>query len=92
MPEGMGGTSSGAGDFKQRFLDSEAFQAVYMEAYNGLYERIYASGAAAEAVDTVAAAAELNGAVDVAESAESLKAVIQQREEFLAVQLDATEG
>ncbi|RRS00433.1 CotH kinase family protein [Glycomyces terrestris] len=89
MPEGMGGMSSGAGEFKQRFLDSDVFQEVYMEAYADLFERLYASGAALEAVDTAAAAADLNGAADVAESAESLTSVIQQREEFLAVRLGA---
>lgn len=59
------------------------------QANADLYERIYASGAALEAVDTAAAAAELNGATDVAAAAESLKTVIQQRKEFLAVELSA---
>jgi hypothetical protein len=57
-----------------------------MAAYNGLYETLFASGAALEAVDTAQAAAELNGA-DVADGAESLKAIIQQRTEFLAGEL-----
>jgi spore coat protein CotH len=81
MPEGMGGN-----ELKERFLASEAFQDEYMAAYNELYDSLFASGAALEAVDTAQAAAELNGA-DVASAAETLKATIQQRTEFLATAL-----
>lgn len=94
MPEGEGGEirvfggSAGASDFKQRFLDDETFFDLYMEAYGELYERLYASGAALAAVDSAAAAAELNGA-DVTEAAESLRTTVQERSEFLASELGA---
>jgi spore coat protein CotH len=84
MPEGMGGM--GGNELKERFLASEAFQDEYLAAYDELYDSLFASGAALEAVDTAQAAAELNGA-DVADAAETLKATIQQRTEFLATAL-----
>jgi spore coat protein CotH len=80
-PGGMGGN-----ELKERFLASEAFQDEYLAAYDELYDSLFASGAALEAVDTAQAAAELNGA-DVADAAETLKATIQQRTEFLATAL-----
>ncbi|WP_112141367.1 CotH kinase family protein [Glycomyces dulcitolivorans] len=84
---GMGG-GMGGNELKERFLASEAFQDEYMAAYQDLYGTLLASGAALEAVDTAQAAAELSGA-DVASSAESLKAIIQQRTDFLAEELAA---
>ncbi|MFG3343006.1 CotH kinase family protein [Glycomyces sp. NPDC048151] len=92
MPEGMaeGGMGGGMGgnELKERFLASEAFQDEYMAAYNELYDSLFASGTALEAVETAAAAAEANGA-DVADAAETLKATVQQRTEFLASELAA---
>jgi len=79
---GMGGMGGGNA-LKERFLASEAFQDEYMAAYNELYDSLFASGAALESLETAQAAAELNGA-DVSASAESLKAIIQQRTEYLA--------
>lgn len=88
MPEGMEEVLGGMGgnELKERFLASEALQDEYLAAYDELYESLFASGAALEAVDTAQAAAELNGA-DVADAAETLKATIQQRTEFLATAL-----
>lgn len=91
MPQGgggFGGMSGGAGDFKTRFI--EAFQDEYTTAYSELYEQLYASGTALEAVDEAAAAAALSGAEGTAAAAESLKAVVQERTEFLAAELGAS--
>ncbi|MCD0443183.1 CotH kinase family protein [Glycomyces sp. A-F 0318] len=90
MAGGMGGGfggSSGASEFKTRFI--ELFQDEYMSAYSDLYQRLYASGAALEALDTAQRAAGLNGA-DVSADAESLRAVIQERTEFLDTELGAS--
>lgn len=94
MPEGGGeGGLGGMGgnDLKQRFLDSDAFDELYMEVYTELYEAVYASGAASEAVDRVAAAAELNGA-DVTEAAATLKATVEDRAVFLATELGTADS
>jgi spore coat protein CotH len=92
LPEGMGeggmGGGMGGNELKERFLASEAFQDEYMAAYSELYDALFASGAALEAVDTAQTAAELNGA-DVADAAETLRETILQRTEFLAGELAA---
>ncbi|WP_026931411.1 CotH kinase family protein [Glycomyces tenuis] len=83
----MGPGDMGGLEFKERFLDVGAFDEAYMQAYDEFYERIYAGGAALEAVETAASAAELNGADGVAESVESLTAIIQDRTAFLEAAL-----
>lgn len=47
---------------KTRFLDSDAFDAVYQKAYRKLYQRFYGSGAAAEDLKAVTAQARSAGA------------------------------
>lgn len=78
-----GGFTMGGNELKERFLASEAFQDEYDAAYQELYDSMYASGAALEAVETAQAAAELSGG-DAAASAESLTSFVQQRTDFLA--------
>jgi spore coat protein CotH len=94
LPEGMGLPEGieipeeimGGHPLKERFLEAEAFDDAYMSAYRELYDAIYTSGTALEAVDQAAAAAESSGR-NVAEDAASLQAVIQERTEFLAIAL-----
>jgi spore coat protein CotH len=90
LPEGaviMGPGDMGGLEFKERFLDSEAFYEIYMRAYTELYERIYASGAALDAIDEAASAAELNGVENVAASVEVLTGIVQDRTALLEEEL-----
>ncbi|MGW9115049.1 CotH kinase family protein [Streptomyces sp. NPDC055663] len=63
MPEGMPGGGNGeAGQgrsmgghaLKDRFLESDAFDAIYKAAYKKVYAKTYGSGTAKQALDTIA--------------------------------------
>ncbi|MGW4373307.1 CotH kinase family protein [Streptomyces albidoflavus] len=74
MPEGGPGGADGEGEgrgpgggmaehaLKTRFLETDAFDEVYLTAYQELYEQFYASGAAAKEVKAIAGQARAAGA------------------------------
>ncbi|MEY6565942.1 CotH kinase family protein, partial [Streptomyces sp. PGLac3x] len=74
MPEGGPGGADGEGEergpgggmaehpLKTRFLESDAFDEVYLTAYRKLYEQFYASGTAAKEVKAIAGQARAAGA------------------------------
>ena len=73
---------------KDRFLETPEFTEVYDQAYRDLYQQIYGSGAAVAALDSAAAAAtaaapEENRAT-IAQEADELRALLQQRAQALA--------
>jgi spore coat protein CotH len=99
MPEGFpGGTQGGAAagpgqggglsghELKDRFLESDAFDAVYKKAYQRLYEKFYGSGAATTALDRVADAAREAGAdgTGLDSAVKALRSTVTERTEALA--------
>ncbi|MFE6718318.1 CotH kinase family protein [Streptomyces albidoflavus] len=74
MPEGGPGGADGEGEgrgpgggmaehpLKTRFLETDAFDEVYLTAYQELYEQFYASGTAAKEVKAIAGQARAAGA------------------------------
>ncbi|MFJ3690680.1 CotH kinase family protein [[Kitasatospora] papulosa] len=95
MPEGLPGGgngeagrggSMGGNALKDRFLESDAFDAVYKAAYKKVYAKTFGSGTATEALDTIAAQAreaagpskELDAAV------EKLRTTVTERTAALA--------
>jgi spore coat protein CotH len=87
---GMGGNK-----LKERFLASAAFKPVYEEAYRELYDKIYANGTAAAAVDRLAG---LLPTVDgyneqsTTNEINQLRTTIKQRTEHLATDPVITGG
>jgi spore coat protein CotH len=72
---------------KERFLASEAFTEPYEQAYRQLYQEMFGSGRALEAIDGITAVlATVDGynAETVASEAEQLRTLVQQRTEFLS--------
>ncbi|WP_413464441.1 CotH kinase family protein [Dietzia sp. PP-33] len=87
-PGGMGGSHP----LKTRFLDSDAFTALYEQKYWELYDQMYGSGLAAQTLDDVEAAFPVSDEVDQAtleQEATSLRAWIEQRTTALAEQRPA---
>lgn len=84
-PGGMGGGFSGHA-LKDRFLESDAFDAVYKKAYRELYEKFYGSGAATASLDRVADEAREAGAdgADLDSAVKTLRATVTERTEALA--------
>ncbi|MGW7292269.1 CotH kinase family protein [Streptomyces xiamenensis] len=84
--------SMGGNTLKERFLESDAFEDVYLDAYRDLYQRWFASGSALEALDAVLEAAETNGAdMDaLSATADQLRSTLTERAAALAA--DETVG
>ncbi|WP_046724646.1 CotH kinase family protein [Streptomyces xiamenensis] len=84
--------SMGGNTLKERFLESDAFEDVYLDAYRDLYQQWFASGSALEALDAVLEAAETNGAdMDaLAVTADQLRTTLTERAAALAA--DETVG
>ncbi|WP_019431447.1 CotH kinase family protein [Streptomyces sp. AA0539] len=78
---GMGGNI-----LKERFLELDAFDDVYLDAYHDLYQQWFASGSALEALDAVLEAAGANGADPdaLAATADQLRATLTERATALA--------
>lgn len=91
---GSGGEMRGMGGntLKERFLELDAFEDVYLDAYRDLYQQWFASGSALEALDAVLEAAETNGAdMDaLAVTAGQLRTTLTERAAALAA--DETVG
>ncbi len=77
---------------KERFLGLDAFDAVYKEAYQDLYEKFYASGKATKTLTDLAAQAELAGvpAEDVDTVVGALRTTVTSRTTALAKDKEAT--
>ncbi|WP_406362301.1 CotH kinase family protein [Streptomyces sp. NBC_01579] len=95
MPEGMPGGgngeagrggSMGGNALKDRFLESDAFDAVYKAAYKKVYATTFGSGTATEALDTIAAQArEAVGPSEELDAAvEKLRTTVTERTAALA--------
>ncbi|MEU3557847.1 CotH kinase family protein [Streptomyces fragilis] len=82
---GRGGGLSGHA-LKDRFLESDAFDAVYKKAYQELYEKFYGSGAATTTLDRVADAAREAGAdgTGLDTAVKALRTTVTARTEALA--------
>ncbi|MFK0099629.1 CotH kinase family protein [Streptomyces sp. NPDC091040] len=80
-----GGMMSGHA-LKERFLELDAFDAVYKEAYQDLYEKFYASGKATKTLDDLAEQATRAGvpAKDVKSAVGTLRTTVTQRTAALA--------
>lgn len=88
---GRGGGMSGH-VLKDRFLGLDAFDAVYTQAYQDLYEKFYASGKATKALKDLAAQAERVGvpAEDVATVVGALSTTVTARTTALAKNKEVT--
>ncbi|MFE3679309.1 CotH kinase family protein [Streptomyces griseus] len=71
-PGGRGG-SMGGNALKDRFLESDAFDAVYQAAYKKVYAKTFASDTAVEALDTIA-----DQAREAAGSSKELDAAVEK--------------
>ncbi|MEH6820685.1 MAG: CotH kinase family protein [Dietzia psychralcaliphila] len=83
-----GGMAAGH-PLKTRFLESDAFTALYEEKYWELYDTVYGSGLAAQTLENVRGSFPVSDAVDQAtldEEADSLRSWIEQRTAALAEQ------
>ncbi|MFJ8108214.1 CotH kinase family protein [Streptomyces sp. NPDC096132] len=83
--QGRGG-GMGGNILKERFLETDAFDTVYHQAYKKLYEQFYGSGYALEALDTLGAQAKKAGAdaSGVTSTVKSLRSTVTARTESLA--------
>ncbi|NYV72949.1 CotH kinase family protein [Streptomyces sp. UH6] len=83
---GMGGGAFSGHALKDRFLESDAFDAVYKKAYQELYEKFFGSGAATAALDRVADQAREAGAdsTGLDSAVKTLRATVTERTEALA--------
>ncbi|TXL88627.1 CotH kinase family protein [Streptomyces sp. IB2014 016-6] len=93
MPVGMPGGAEGPGGsmggnaLKDRFLESDAFDAVYKAAYKKVYAKTFASDTAVEALDTIADQAREAGAGSSKElnaAVEKLRTTVTERSAALA--------
>ncbi|MFC8533263.1 CotH kinase family protein [Streptomyces sp. NPDC057249] len=86
-----GGMMSGHA-LKERFLELDAFDAVYQAAYRDLYEKFYASGKAVKALDGLAEQATRAGvpAKDVETAAGTLRTTVTERTAALAKNKEVT--
>ncbi|MGW2476236.1 CotH kinase family protein [Streptomyces sp. NPDC001665] len=86
-----GGMMSGHA-LKERFLELDAFDAVYRKAYQDLYEKFYASGKAAKSLDDLADQATRAGvpAKDVNSAVGTLRTTVTQRTAALANNKEVT--
>ncbi|MEW1892650.1 CotH kinase family protein [Streptomyces sp. NPDC085659] len=110
MPEGFPGAPDGGdGDdaadarrggmmsghaLKERFLELDAFDAVYRTAYQDLYEKFYASGKATKTLDDLAEQATRAGvpAKDVKSAVGTLRTTVTQRTAALAKDLSVSKS
>ncbi|MFG3135979.1 CotH kinase family protein [Streptomyces sp. NPDC048211] len=107
MPDGAGGPGAAGDDgakaagrgggmsghaLKERFLGLDAFDAVYKEAYQDLYEKFFASGKATKTLKDLAAQAERAGvpAKDVDTAVDTLRTTVTSRTTALAKNKEVT--
>lgn len=86
-PEPAGGSALGSNLMKRRFLTLPAFRPTYEAAYRSGYQRLFASGAAGEALEALATTLLRSGVADpnaVNREAVALRAVIDDRTKSLA--------
>ncbi|MFD5729590.1 CotH kinase family protein [Streptomyces sp. NPDC058368] len=88
-----GGMMSGHA-LKERFLELDAFDAVYRTAYQDLYEKFYASGKATKTLDDLAEQATRAGvpAKDVKSAVGTLRTTVTQRTAALAKDLSVSKS
>ncbi|WP_416978841.1 CotH kinase family protein [Streptomyces sp. T028] len=88
---GGGGFSSGH-ILKERFLESDSLDDVYKNAYRSLYQKLYGSGTAADALQTISEEARAAGAdsEDLGTAASTLEQTVTQRTEALAKDTQVT--
>ncbi|MFC8846958.1 MULTISPECIES: CotH kinase family protein [unclassified Micromonospora] len=82
----VGGGMMTGHKLKERFLASDAFKEVYENAYRELYQQVYASGRATEALDAITGVLKTVDGVDatvVDSDAAQLRTLVQQRTESL---------
>ncbi|WP_406282997.1 CotH kinase family protein [Streptomyces sp. NBC_00209] len=86
-----GGMMSGHA-LKERFLELDAFDAVYRKAYQDLYEKFYASGKATKTLDDLAEQATRAGvpAKDVKSAVGTLRTTVTERTAALAKNKEVT--
>lgn len=86
-----GGMMSGHA-MKERFLELDAFDAVYRKAYQDLYEKFYASGKATKTLDDLAEQATRAGvpAKDVKSAVGTLRTTVTERAAALAKNKEVT--
>ncbi|NEC66881.1 CotH kinase family protein, partial [Streptomyces sp. SID9727] len=89
---GKGGGMRSGHALKERFLELDAFDAVYRKAYQDLYEKFYASGKAVKSLDDLAEQATRAGvpAKDVETAAGALRTTVTQRTAALAKNKEVT--
>ncbi|WP_405762298.1 CotH kinase family protein [Streptomyces sp. NBC_01420] len=108
MPEGFPGAPGGDGDdtagggrgggmmsghaLKERFLELDAFDAVYKKAYQDLYEKFYASGKATKALADIAGQVTRAGvpAKEVESAVSTLRTTVTERTAALAKDKEVT--
>ncbi|RKN46923.1 CotH kinase family protein [Streptomyces hoynatensis] len=85
-PGGAGGGMTASNTLKDRFLELDAFDEVYADAYRDLYQRFYASGTAVDLLDTLAGQAADAGAggSELDAAVEQLRGTLTERAEALA--------
>ncbi|MFJ6075276.1 CotH kinase family protein [Streptomyces sp. NPDC093065] len=91
-PGGGAGGGMGGHALKERFLASDAFDAVYKKAYRELYEKFYGSGTALKALDRVADEASAAGADsgDLDTAVGNLRKTVKERTTALAKNEEVT--
>ena len=82
------GRLMGGNRLKERFLASTTFKSTYLTAYRELYQKIFASGAAEQAVDDSVANAQRSGATIDASQVTSLRTTLSDRKAALAANAD----
>ncbi|MGW3645559.1 CotH kinase family protein [Streptomyces sp. NPDC000878] len=83
---GRGGGGMSGNILKERFLETDAFDDIYHEAYKKLYQEFFASGYALDALDSLTAQAKKAGAdaSGVSDTAKSLSDTVTSRTKNLA--------
>ncbi|TXS07211.1 spore coat protein CotH [Streptomyces sp. col6] len=97
-PDGDAGKGGGGGGMrsghalKERFLELDAFDAVYKKAYQDLYEKFYGSGKATKALKDLAAQVTRAGvpAKDVESAVGTLRTTVTERTAALAKNKEVT--
>ena len=85
---GGGGPMMGGHPLKERFLASEAFRTTYLDAYRELYQKLFVSGAADQALDAALSEAERAGATVDRSQVDTLRTTITNRTQALAADPD----
>ncbi|MFE4196716.1 CotH kinase family protein [Paenarthrobacter sp. NPDC056912] len=87
---GLAGGGKGGNALKERFLASAAFQPLYDKAYAALYEQLYASGAAMDLLEEIAATVPVSDGLSqeaLSEQTDKLRTFVQERTEALQGQV-----